>query len=70
MPTRIKNINGSKYLYYVYYENRKKKDVYCGLSSSPQSEQKALRLELEQLKIQKEKLNEKTNEIESRLEIF
>ena len=67
MPTRIKEIGNNEYLYYVYYENGKKKDVYCGLASMKESKQKALRLELEQLKIQKNNLSEKVIEIENRL---
>ena len=56
--TTTKLIKGNEYLYYVYYENRKKKEVYCGLSSKPESKRKALQFELEQLKDQKKNLSQ------------
>ena len=43
--TTTKTIKGNEYLYYVYYENRKKKEVYCGLASDKQSEKKALQFD-------------------------
>lgn len=70
MPTRIKEINGNEYLYYIYYENGKKKDVYCGLASKPESERKALELEIEQLKTQKKMLSQKIIERESKIKLF
>lgn len=63
----IKNIKGKDYLYYVVSEDGKKRAIYCGLASSPESEQKALKLELEQLKQQKKTLSQKVIEIENRL---
>ena len=65
MPTRIKEINGSRYIYYIYYEDGKKKDVYCGLTSKPESKRKALELELQQLMEQSKQLAKK---IENRKE--
>jgi len=68
--TTTKLIKGNEYLYYVYYENRKKKEVYCGLASESISKKKALQLELEQLKEQKKNLSQKIMEIESKIELF
>jgi len=65
--TTTKTVRGKEYLYYVHYENRKKKEVYCGLASSQEAEQKALKLELEQLKEQKKTLSEKVIEIVNKL---
>lgn len=63
----IKNIKGKDYLYYVVSEDGKKRAIYCGLASSKETEQKALKLELEQLKEQKKNLSEKMIEIENKL---
>ena len=60
--TTTKTIKGNEYLYYVYYENRKKKEVYCGLASDKQSEKKALQFEMEQLENQKKSLSQKVVE--------
>ena len=65
--TTTKTIKGNEYLYYVYYENRKKKETYCGLASDVKSEKKALQFELEQLKNQKKNLSQKVVEIESKI---
>lgn len=63
----IKNIKGKDYLYYIVSEDGKKRAIYCGLASNPESEQKALRLELTQLKEQKKNLSERVIEIENKL---
>ena len=63
----IKTIKGKDYLYYVVSEEGKKRAIYCGLLSNPDTEQKALRLELAQLKEQKRNLSEKVIEIENKL---
>ena len=65
--TSTKIIKGNEYLYYVYYENRKKKEVYCGLASKPESEEKALQLELEQLKNEKKNITCKITSIKNKL---
>ena len=65
--TTTKTIKGNEYRYYVYYENRKKKEVYCGLVSDVQSEKKALQFELENLKVQKKNLTQKVINVESKL---
>ena len=67
MSTRIREIKGNKYLYYTYYENGKKQEIYCGLASNPESKRKALEAELEYLKKQKGTLLQKINETESKL---
>ena len=65
----IKTIKGKDYLYYVVSEDGKKRAIYCGLLSNPESEHKALRLELAQLKEQKKNLSEKVIEIENKLRV-
>jgi hypothetical protein len=63
----IKTIKGKDYLYYIVSEDGKKRAIYCGLASNIESEQKALKLELEQLKTQKKNLSQKVIEIENKL---
>jgi formate-dependent nitrite reductase cytochrome c552 subunit len=63
----IKTIKGKEYLYYIVSEDGVKRAIYCGLASSKDAEQKALKLELEQLKEQKKNLSEKMIEIENKL---
>jgi hypothetical protein len=63
----IKNIKGKDYLYYIISEDGVKRAIYCGLLSNPESEKKALKLELEQLKQQKKNLSEKMIGIENKL---
>lgn len=67
MSARIREIKGNKYLYYTYYENGEKKEVYCGLASNAESKRKALELELEYLKKQKNTLSQKIAEVESKI---
>jgi seryl-tRNA synthetase len=68
MSVRIREIKGNKYLYYTYYNDGKKQEVYCGLASSVEAKRKALEIELEQLKKQRKKLVEKIAETESKLD--
>lgn len=65
--TTTKTVRGNKYLYYVRYENRKKKEVYCGQADTQEAERKALELELEQLKQQKKNITQKVIELENKL---
>ena len=46
MPNSIKKIKGIEYLYYTYYINGKRHDVYCGLATKKESKKKALETEL------------------------
>ncbi|WP_205098178.1 hypothetical protein [Candidatus Nitrosotenuis uzonensis] len=67
MSVRIREIKGNKYLYYTYYEDGKKQEVYCGLASSSEAKRKALEAELDYLKKQKGVLLQRINETESKL---
>ena len=68
--TVIKTIRDKKYLYYSYYDNGKKCEKYCGLSSDVKSKKKALQFELEHLKEQKKNLSQKVIEIESKIKLL
>lgn len=67
--TTTKTVKGKEYLYYVHYENRKKKEVYCGQADTHEAKRKALELELEQLKKNKKELNLKISNLENELKI-
>ena len=65
--TTIKIVKGREYLYYVYYDNGQKKNIYCGLASKPESQKKALELELEYMKNQSKNLSQKMIETERKI---
>ena len=67
MPITVKTINKERYIYFSYYENGKKKEVYCGLASAPESKKKALELEIKHLIKQKKELEQKVSKAESEL---
>ncbi len=70
MSTSVKTIKGKQYLYYTYYDQGKKRDMYCGLASNVQSEKKALQFELERLKKQKKSLSQKVIELEAKMKLL
>ncbi|MCJ8306690.1 MAG: hypothetical protein HRU07_06535 [Nitrosopumilus sp.] len=59
----IRQRKNKEYLYYAYYDNRVRKEMYCGLISDPKSKRKAIEFEIEEL----EKLQ---NNIACRLKIL
>ena len=67
MATSIKKINGCEYLYYHYYEDGKKRDVYCGPASKPESKIKALKAEIEYAKSQSRHYIEHVKELENKI---
>ena len=52
MPASIKKINNCDYIYYRYYKDGKRRDLYCGSASKPESIRKSLEFELEYLENQ------------------
>lgn len=54
MPVGYKEVKGTKYVYFAYYDNeqRKKIEVYCGAANDPTAIEKAEKLESEQLQKQ------------------
>ena len=70
MPTTTtKQVRANTYLYFTYYDatDKKKKEVYCGLEDDPKSIQKAIKLEKNYLKKQKNELKLKIHNLEERL---
>lgn len=59
----VRQRKNKKYLYYAYYDNGKRKELYCGLVSDPKSKRKSITFEIEEL----EKLR---NSITNRLKIL
>lgn len=55
----LRKLNGKEYLYYVYYDNGKRKEVYCGLASKPESKQKIVKTQIIELTKQKKIITEK-----------
>ena len=50
----IRTLRNKRYLYYIYYENKKRKEVCCGLVSDPASKGKLKKAKLADLQKQKE----------------
>ena len=46
MAIRIKEVNGRNYVYFIHYPEGRKVDVYCGAESRPESERRALEMEI------------------------
>ena len=67
MPTSIKRIKGNNYLYYTYYINGKRHDVYCGPAEKPESKEKALESELEYVQSQNKYYADLSQKLEKRL---
>ena len=55
----LRNLSGREYLYYVYYDHGKRKEIYCGLSSKPESKKKVEEIQVIELTKQKKLITEK-----------
>lgn len=66
MGTEIIRERGNKsYLYYAYYDDKERKEVYCGVAAEFKSKQKARECEINELQAQKEKITLKIKELKS-----
>lgn len=45
----MRKVRNKEYLYYVYYDDKERKEIYCGVASDPKSETKARMVEIEEL---------------------
>ncbi len=63
----LRTINGNEYLYYVYYLNHKRKEVYCGLATKPESQTKAKAERVEELIRQRKIINKKITVLNSEI---
>ena len=59
----IRRIHNKEYLYYVYYDDKNRKEIYCGIVSDPKSKIKARNIEIDELQSQKEKINKRIAEL-------
>lgn len=59
----IRTIRNTKYLYYVYYDNKERKEIYCGRLSDPDSKNKAQSAELCDLQSQRERISKRIKEL-------
>ena len=66
----FKTIKGKSYMYYIIYEGGRKRAIYCGLASKPDSEKRALTLELEEIQSKMSVLGQKASSIRTRLDNF
>ena len=55
----LRNLNGKRYLYYVYYDEGNRKEIYCGLASKPESKHKSTEIQVMELTKQKKAITEK-----------
>lgn len=72
MSTSVKSINGTKYLYYSYYDKKTKKRKYvsCGSSKDPNAQKKAEGLERLRLENQSHELLTDLDSIQNKLNEF
>lgn len=54
--TTIRKIRNRNCLYYIYYDNKKRKEVYCGLASDPHSKQRLKHAKITDLQNQQEQI--------------
>ena len=59
----IRQIRNSKYLYYIYYDNKKRKEVCCGLKDDPSTQSKLRNAKLVDLQKQKEQITMQIKEL-------
>ena len=62
----VRKVRNKEYLYYVYYNNRERKDVYCGLVTDPKSKEKLRDVEINELQTQKEKITVRIKELKNK----
>lgn len=60
-----RKIGKKRYLYYVYYDNKQRKEVCCGPESDPRSEKKLKDVKLKDLQRQREIITAQINELKS-----
>ena len=61
----IRKMRNNEYLYYVYYDDKTRKEVYCGLASDPKSKEKARKTEIKELQSQKDRISTRLQELMS-----
>ena len=64
----LRNLNGREYLYYVYYDEGKRKEIYCGLSSKQESKKKADEIQVIELTNQKKIITEKITVLNKKIQ--
>ena len=58
-----------EYLYYAYYEDGKRKEMYCGPVLSPTSVVKALQCEMDNLTRQRKAIRIRMNEVKTEIAV-
>ncbi len=62
----IRRVRNKEYLYYVYYDDKERKEFYCGVVGDSKAEQKARESEIKELQLQKERIIVKIKELKSK----
>ena len=64
----IRTRRDKEYLYYAFYEGGKRKEIYCGPASNPNSGQRALQCEMEDLTRQVKEIHIRMDEIRKKMD--
>ncbi len=68
MGSQVKRVIGKKaYMYYVYYDQGVRKEMYCGDVGKPESHKKALKYEIEDFTKKKKLIAEKLESLKADL---
>lgn len=68
MGTQIVRVrNGKEYLYYAYYDDGKRLEMYCGLAGKTESKKKAYKYEVEELTKQKIAITKKITTLNKKI---
>lgn len=68
MGTTVLKRRGTKeYVYYVYYDNNRRMETYCGLSSDPKTDKKILQCEKEELTKQQKSISQRLQIIKKQI---
>ncbi len=69
MGTVVYRQRGDKeYVYYVYYDEKRRTEVYCGLSSDPESDKKILQCKKNDLTKQKANITKELEVITKKIQ--
>ena len=72
MPITTKKIRDTKYIYFIYHDQKEKKQkhVCCGAETNPEAKKKAIKLEIELLEDQESQINSEKKRLEKELQKF
>ena len=68
--TVLKQRGTKEYVYYVYYDNNQRMEIYCGLSSDPKTDKKKLQCEKKELIKQKQDIVKRLAVVTKRMQMI